>query len=141
LRGIARPPSGGQAFGVLAFAEGFADDAANARARVVHASPNAPTVDVGPVNGGTVTPAVTALEFGKASDADGLVLPPPLVTLGITPADENTELVGNYNVPTPAGVRAFAIAAGAVGHATRPLRLALVNTAATPWTVSHVFSH
>jgi hypothetical protein len=139
--GYLTPPSGGQPFGVLAFPEGFADDASNARARVVHASPNAPTVDVGPVTGGTITPVVQALEFGKASGADGYALPPPLADLGITPADENTQLVGNYNVPTPAGVRAFAIAAGAVGHATRPLRLAVVNTAPTPWTVSHVFSH
>ncbi len=139
--GYLAPPSGGQPFGLLAFSDGFAADAASTRARVVHASPNAPTVDVGPVASGTVTPAVRALAFGKASDSAGLALPPPLLDIGITPADENTTIVGNYGVPTPAGTRAFVIAMGALGHSTRPLRLAVIDTAPTPWTVSHIFTH
>ncbi len=139
--GYLAPPSGGQPFGVLAFSDGFTADAAATRARVIHASPNAPTVDVGPFAGSTVTPAVRALAFGKSSDAAGLALPPPMLDLGITPADENTTIVGKYGVPTPAGTRAFVVAAGALGHGTRPLRLAVIDTSPTPWTVSHVFSH
>jgi hypothetical protein len=138
--GYLAPAANQPSFGVLAFADGFAADAAATRARVIHASPNAPTVDVGPLAGGTVTPAVRALAFGKASDATGLALPPPMLDVGITPADANTTIVGNYGVPTPAGTRAFVVAAGALGHSTRPLRLAIIDTAPTPWTVSHVFT-
>lgn len=140
--GYLAPPAGAKAFQVLSFAEGFAlDDPQNTRARAVHACPNAPAVDIGPVANNAITPAIANLPFGSATDPVGLPLPAPQVLLGITPADADDNVLARFTTPTPAGARPFVIALGALGHSTRPLRLAIVETSTTPWKISHVFAH
>lgn len=142
--GYLTPPANGQPFQVLAFAEGFdLADAQKNRSRVVHASPNAPAVDVGPYDGtaASITPAAANIMFGKASAAEGLSLPPQNLLIGVSPAGANNTVVARFTLPTPAGARSFVVAAGALGHSTRPFRLALVDTSKNPWAVSHVFSH
>jgi hypothetical protein len=142
--GYLAPPAGGQPFQVLAFAESFdLADAQNSRARVVHASPNAPAVDVGPYNAtsATITPAISNLAFGKASAGEGASLPPQSLLVGVTPAGSEDNVVARFTLPTPAGARSFVVAAGVLGHSTRPFRLAIVDTSKAPWKVSHVFAH
>jgi hypothetical protein len=140
--GYLAPPAGAKAFQVLSFAEGFAlDDAQNTRARAVHACPNAPAVDIGPFANGAITPAIANLPFGSGTDRAGLPLPAPQVLLGVAPADADDGVLARFTTPTPAGARSFVVALGALGHSTRPLRLALVETSASPWRISHVFAH
>ncbi len=140
--GFLSPPAGAKPFQVLAFAESFAlDDTKNARARVVHASPNAPAVDAGPVAGGGITPAVANLAFGKSTQDAGLSLPGPNLLLGVTPADQSNNILARFTLPTLAPSRSFVVAAGVLGHSTRPFRLAVVDTTPSPWAISHVFAH
>ena len=108
--------------------------------RAWHLSPDAQTVDIGPISGGAITPAFTALSYLRASDGSGLRLEPASVPVGITPTGANTTILASFNVPLAAGTRAFAVAAGAVAPRAgeQGIRLLAVETKATPWTVAAI---
>lgn len=127
--------NGGPKFQLTAFQEGFAlDDAANARIRVIHASPDAPAVDVGVAGQSSITPVVPNLAFPDATDAPGLSLTPGTTPIGITPAGQSSTIVARFDVSKTPGLRAFAVAAGALdGSKGAPFRLLLVDTTKTPW--------
>lgn len=112
------------------------DPPGTARLRVVHASPDAPAVDVGTVTGGALdAPALVAdLAFAEATSGDGLAVPPAALTLGIAAAG-TTDPVATFDVTTEAGLRAYAVAAGALAPADdrASFRLILVVTSTWPW--------
>lgn len=138
--GFLTPAAGEPPFSLQAFKEEFAIDATNARVRAIHSSPDAPRVDLGPVTGGALTSvAFNGLAFTEASVGAGLSLPPGTLQLGVA-ADNTTAPVATFGVPLTAGVRAFAVAAGALTPATgeQPFGLRIVNTAVTPWTVTAI---
>jgi hypothetical protein len=129
---------------LIALREEFELGDANARLRVVHASPDAPAVDVGLITGTSISPVlVPNVKFGNASDENGLSAPIMSLPIGVTPASNDTTLVAKFSVPATSNERGFVIAAGALApKAGEPaFRLAVVDTQATPWTVAHVFPH
>ncbi|HVY47789.1 MAG TPA: DUF4397 domain-containing protein, partial [Minicystis sp.] len=140
--GLLAAPSGLPGFQLAAYAEDFAlDDASSGRIRVVHASPDAPAVDVGILNvEKTVSPVlVSDLSFGQASDGAGLSSSAGTVPFGVAPAGSDTTVVAALHVPVAAGMRAFGVAAGALDASHgQSFRLLAVDTTTTPWSVATV---
>jgi hypothetical protein len=101
-------------FRLLPYGDGFGEAGGQALVRVVHASPDAPAVDVGTYSGDTVTPVpdFSGLDFEDDSPAAGTVLPVGNLPIGIAGAGSTTA-VAKFTVPTSAGLKAFAVAAGA----------------------------
>jgi hypothetical protein len=140
-RGSAR-----QGFTLLPFAEEFPEDPSTARLRVVHASPGAPPVDVGPVaNEGTVPPGapVSNLAFSQATPPEGLPLQAGPVDLGVVPANaSNRAPIARFRLDLASFVQRgiFAVAAGALTPAgNQPgFQLFVVDTSETPWAVRAV---
>jgi hypothetical protein len=131
---------GNPEFQLLPLAEGFAAAGSDARVRVVHASPDAPAVDVGTENGGIVTPVPswTNLAFGQGTVAEGTVVPVGNLSIGVA-ATGTTDALFTFPVTTVAGLRAFAVAAGSVdGSGGESFRLLLVLAGAADWTVAEV---
>ncbi|MBI5537373.1 MAG: DUF4397 domain-containing protein [Deltaproteobacteria bacterium] len=139
--------TGEKAFQLVALAEGFdVPDSGKTRVRVVHASPDAPAVDLGTVTtAGTLDPSppITNLSFPGATDAMGLALPATALTLGLA-ATGSLSTVKEFAVALPDGGRLFAIAAGMLSPAANqpPLQLLVVNASSTSildkWTVASV---
>ncbi len=123
-------------FQLIAVEEGFAlDDASNARVRAVHASGNAPAVDIGTVTtAGTLDapPLLSDVKFGDAASAEGLSVPATTLTIGAA-ATGTTTTAAEFDVTTLPGLRAFAVAAGELGGNTNPFQLLVVNTNSSPW--------
>ncbi|MFC4450366.1 DUF4397 domain-containing protein [Halorussus aquaticus] len=92
----------------------FVDDAEetqeNASVRLIHASPDAPTVDVTVAGSGAVL--YDNVTFGNATDY--VEVPAGDYTLEVRPATENNdgEVVGTYNVSLESGTAYSAIASG-----------------------------
>src|SRR5690606_19848095 len=117
-------------------------DGAEARARFVHGVPDAPSVDLGILNvEGVVNPVlVPGLTFAGASAEAGTSVGTGQIPIGLTPAGDNGFVIASFHVTAAAGPRAFAVAAGAAdpGPSLPGLRLLVVDTTPTPWTVSTV---
>lgn len=132
-----------QPFALQAYKEGFAIDAAKVHVRAVHSSPDAPTVDIGPVGVDAITPVFPGLAYPTASAEAGLALAPGGLTLGVTPAGANSTIVARFQIPgaaLAANKRIFAVAAGSLqpqGEEAN-FRLLAVETSATPWTVTPI---
>lgn len=127
---------------LLTVAEAFPSDAGHARLRLVHASPDSPRVDVGPLESERVptSAAFDDMEFGMASSPPGLPLAPGPSTLGVAPADavEHEPMFSFQVQPEPfLGRGLFAVAAGAEQPAPgqQGFQLLLVDTTSTPWMV------
>lgn len=107
--------------------------------RVVHASPDAPTVDVGTWDGMTFGPVAdfSGLGFGQASAAGGTELPAAAFTIGVAAAG-GTSPVATFDVATAAGLKAYAVAAGSLTDKGEDFRLVLVNASVWPWTATQV---
>jgi hypothetical protein len=122
-----------QAFTVLPYADGFSD-ATGAVLRVVHASPDAPTVDVGVVNGASFTPvaALSGLAFGDASAAAGVAVAPGALTIGVAGAG-STSPVATFDLGLTEGLRAFAVAGGSLAAGGEGFRLIVVDATVFPW--------
>jgi hypothetical protein len=140
--GYLTPASGKPAFQLVALRDELAVDAAKARIRVLHASPDAPAVDVGVVAGATFTAPepMRNLEFPKATSApEGIALDPGSVTVGVAAAGTATP-VARFPLTLTAGLRAHVVAAGALMPATgqQGFRLLVVNAGASPWTAASV---
>lgn len=131
----AAPPT----FGLIALQEGFAlDDSTKGRVRVVHASGNAPAVDIGPASGGNVTTKVLAnVKYKDASPAEGLSLDAGALSLGVA-ATSSPATVAEFPLTIAAGQRTFGIAAGKLGATTNAFQLLAVDAKA--WTVVAVQS-
>lgn len=125
-------------FTLLAYADDFGN-AADPLVRVVHASPDAPAVDVGVWNGTTLTPvgAYTDLAFGEASAAAGTALPAAAFTVGVAATGTGTP-AATFDLAPTAGLRAFAVAGGSLAGTGQSFRLMLVVASAYPWQVVEV---
>jgi hypothetical protein len=107
---------------------------------VIHASPDAPAVDVGTVASGVVTPVgdFTNLAFEEDSPAAGTALPVGNLPIGVA-ATGTTDPVAEFTVPTSAGLQAFAVAAGALDPTNgQSFRLMVVVTNIFPWTTLEI---
>jgi hypothetical protein len=130
-----------EAFTLLAFEELF-DPTEAARVRAIHASGDAPAVDIGTVDAGTgEIDAVLFqnLAWSESSDATGLEAPVGDLTLGVA-ATGSTTPVATFDVTTSAGLQTFAVAAGALtpDGVEEALRLILVVVSANPWVGAEV---
>lgn len=130
-----------EAFTLLAFEELFLPTE-TARVRAVHASGDAPAVDIGTVDGGTGEIDQVLFQnvsFGQASDDTGLEVPVGDLTIGVA-ATGSTTPVATFDITTSAGLQAFAVAAGALAPdgAEEAFRLILVVASANPWVGAEV---
>ena len=125
-----------EAFTLLAFEELF-DPTETARVRAIHASGDAPAVDIGTVDGGTgEIDAVLFqnLAWSESSDDIGLEAPVGDLTIGVA-ATGSTTPVATFDITTSAGLQTFAVAAGALAPdgVEEAFRLILVVVSANPW--------
>ncbi len=135
------PEDTDEAFTLLAFEELF-EATEVSRVRAIHASGDAPAVDIGSVDSQTGDISVVVfegLEFGAASSGVGAELPVGTLTLGIAPSTVATP-AATFDVTTSAGLQTFAVAIGALdpdaGDAS--FRLLLVVASANPWVGAEV---
>ncbi|MBZ0230804.1 MAG: DUF4397 domain-containing protein, partial [Deltaproteobacteria bacterium] len=139
--GFLSPVGDEPAFQLVAVRDDLAVDAGGARIGVVHASPDAPTVDVGTAIGAVMDqPAlVEDLDFAESAAGEGLAVPAASLRIGVAAAN-TTAAVATFDVTTTAGLRAFAVATGALSPAAgeQPFRLTIVNTSASPWTATAI---
>lgn len=130
------PEDTDEAFTLLAFEELFeATDVS--RVRAVHASGDAPAVDIGSVDSQTGDISVVVfqnLAFGESSEGVGAELPVGDLTLGVAATGDATP-VATFDVTTTTGLQTFAVAVGALapdaGDAS--FRLILVVASMNPW--------
>jgi hypothetical protein len=107
--------------------------------RVVHASPDAPAVDVGTVAGGVVTPVApdyVNIPFTGASPDAGTALPAATLDIGVA-ATGTTVPVAEFTITTVNGMRVFAVAAGSIANPPG-FRLLIVDTVTWPWAAVEV---
>ena len=123
-------------FRLLAEAESFSLDDGQTHIRAVHASPDAPMVDIGVATTAGVSPVLfSQLTFGNAStDVD---VSPGAVTLGVAASTNDKAVLYQFPLTLEAGKRLFAVAEGAPTKNVA-FRLGIVDTTATPWTITHV---
>jgi hypothetical protein len=128
-------------FQLLTAAESFDGvTASQARLRVIHASADAPAVDIGTVTtaGTLVTPPLFVnAKYKDVTPAAGTVVPVGALTLGLA-ATGYTATAAEFSVTTTAGEKSFVIAAGTFAGATYPLQLLKVNTTGLIWSIAAV---
>lgn len=134
--------AGEQPFNLVAFRDALdLNDVSNSRIQAIHASPDAPAVDIGTVNGGGTIETIVFenLIYPAGKPDDGAAVPAADLTLGVA-ATGSVSPVATFDVTTVAGLRAFAVAIGALSPdaGEEAFRLAVINTAAWPWTVAQV---
>lgn len=124
---------GSPSFTLLPIADGFDSADTNARLRVIHASPDAPAVDVGTVAGGVLTPIpeYSGLDYLDVSPEAGLSLPEGSYDLGVAVAGSTDPVFTFSGVGIAAGARLFAVAAGSLTDGT--FQLVAVDATAAPW--------
>ena len=106
---------------------------AAAAIRVVHASPDAPPVDVGTVDAGDIdTVVVSDLAFPDISDE--VEIPASPLVIGVAATGDTTP-VATFDVELEAADRGFVVAAGALapGQDEEGFRLIGVLTSEQPW--------
>lgn len=138
--GFIAPIGSEQGFRLSTYKDEFAvDNATGAELRAVHASPDAPNVDIGLVSGLAVSPVFKDLAFGNASN-EGAVPAAGALSLGVTPTGQNGVIAARFSVTPQAKSRAFAVAAGTLSPHRSPntFRLLVVDTAAQPWSLAAV---
>ncbi|MHC4960030.1 MAG: DUF4397 domain-containing protein [Planctomycetota bacterium] len=140
--GLADPGENEEAFGLLAYEEMFAVDGTKAFGNLVHASPDAPPVDVGTTSGGfRPLPDFVDLAYGDQSPAIGTELPLADFTVGVA-GTGTTQTVAEFDLAltNAAGLRAFVVAAGRLSQVgnDETFRLLLVSTQVSPWTVTSI---
>jgi len=133
------------AFRLITLADNLADAPDGARTQVIHASPDAPAVDISTMSNGIhldVPLLVEGLRFGQLTADDGLAVPAASFELGVAQAGVPTP-VAKFGLTTVTGLRAFVLATGALSPdpGEQPFALMVVNTSAQPWTVSRVDPH
>ena len=143
--GMLTPAAADEArFNLTVYQDQFALDA-QPRIRAIHSSPDAPTVDISTVTGDQLDtpPLIAELTFTEATSGDGLVVPAtPALTVGIAPTRTTTP-ISTFDLNTSGALHEFVIAAGAATPATDEqfLRLLIVNTLPTPWSIGTTFAN
>ncbi len=131
---------GEQPFTLVAFRDDFEIDPTMAQVRAIHASPDAPAVDIGTVSGNVIDQVVfDNLSYPLSQPDAGAAVPAAPLTIGVAPTGQ-TSPVATFDITTEAGLRAFAVAIGALAPdaGEEAFRLLLVNTATAPWTATAV---
>ena len=125
-------------FTLLPYGEKFGESA-SPQVRVVHASPDAPTVDVGLWDGAVFTPVsdYSGLSFGDASPEAGLAIDAMNITVGVAEAGTNNP-AATFDLTLMGGQKAFAIAAGSLFGNGESFRLMLVDATEFPWQTAQV---
>jgi hypothetical protein len=139
-KGYLAPGAGEAAFGVQPYADGFAADADSARVVAVHASGDAPPVDVGVSSACKISSVVFGdVAYGEASAAAGLELPGATYTLGVAGVGSTSALV-EFPVTVAAGTRLWAVAGGAFSPVGEQpgFQILAVNAGVWPYTVASV---
>jgi hypothetical protein len=126
------------AFQLLPVADEFMGTA-EALVRVVHASPDAPAVDVGPIVDDKVAAITdfTDLDFGESSPGMGTELPVGSLTVGVAVTGTD-DPAATFDITTYAGLRGFAVACGSLGGTGEGFRLVLVLTEGATWAAAEV---
>lgn len=136
--------TGNSTFMLQAYAEGFAEDADQARLRFIHASASAPVLDASPLDGSARLPSEAVFDdvaYTQDSAPEGQPVPTLEFTLGVRPAVLATDSPPTEFDITPAPVEGeglFGVLAGTFvsgDDSQSQLRLLLVDTSATPWSV------
>ena len=139
--GFLSPIGEEEPFQLLAFADEFALEASGARVRAVHASPDAPEVDIGTATGLLMDDPrlLEDVPFTAASGGEGLEVPAANLTLGIAAAGA-ANAAAAFDVTTADGLRTFAVAMGALSASKgeESFELGLVITSTWPWSVARV---
>jgi hypothetical protein len=131
--------STGAAGVALTTGDAFSLTAVGPLVRVIHASPDAPVVDVGVVGSGfTAVPDFVGLAYGDTSPVIGTEVPTGNLTIGVAPTTTTTP-AATFDVTTVSGLRAFAVASGSLDGNGESFRLVVVNTGVYPWTAAEVF--
>jgi len=131
------------AFTLLPFAHEAAVSIGAPLVRAIHASGDAPLVDIGTVDAGTGnmdTIVFPNLVFGQSSTPYvGTEVPAGNLTIGVAPKGEETP-VATFDVAASAGKQIFAIAAGALvpGTGEEGFRMILVDATESPWAAAEV---
>jgi len=125
-------------FTVLPYGENFGEST-SPLVRVVHASPDAPQVDVGIWDGMTFTPVsdYNGLNFGDASQDMGTEIPVLNLTAGLRVTGTDN-VAASFDLSLMNGQKAFAIAAGSLGGNGESFRLLLVDATSFPWQTAQV---
>ncbi|HKI83180.1 MAG TPA: DUF4397 domain-containing protein, partial [Candidatus Krumholzibacteria bacterium] len=126
-------------FTVLPLREGFASSS-SALLRVVHASPDAPAVDVGVWDGTNFTALapLSNLAFGEASDEAGVAVAAGPLSVGVAATGKTTP-VAVFNLAPTAGLRTYAVACGSLTGNGAAFRLLMVDASSYPWQASAVY--
>ena len=139
--GFLAPGEGEQAFGLVAAAVEFDREDSGARVRLVHASPDAPAVDVGTVHGDALGALLaTDLSYGQATPGKGVSVTQTPVDLGVAATGSASIAARFSGVAIEHGARLFAIAAGALVPAAgrQGFRLIVVDATGSAWTASSI---
>jgi hypothetical protein len=133
---------GSPVFQLIPVGDGFTLGGTDPLVRVVHASPDAPAVDVGTVSMNVVTPVAgyVNIPFAAASASAGTALPVGTLDIGVA-ASGTTTPVATFTISTVTGLRAFAVAAGSIADPPaggEGFRLVIVNTSVFPWIAAEV---
>ncbi len=138
--GFLSPASGEAPFQLLAFQDGFTQDT-SPRVRAIHASPDAPAVDIGVASGNTLAQAlITNIAFKSGTPGEGLVVPAAAsIRIGVA-ATGTTATAATFNISTASNPRAFVVAAGALSPVAgeEGFRLLQIDTSASPWALTEL---
>jgi hypothetical protein len=132
----------GSSFRLAAYRDGFATDVTKPQLRAIHASPDAPRVDIGvAATPSRIDPVLFGdLAFGDSSPEGGFAANAGHIPVGVAPAGQDATRVARLTVPAADSQRAFVLAAGALDPSKgMGFRFAVVDTNQWPWTVTHVF--
>ena len=132
---------GEQAFGLVAAAAEFDRADSAARVRLVHASPDAPAVDVGTVHGDAFGALLASdLSYGQTTPGKGISVSQTPVDLGVA-ATGSASIAARFDgVAIEPGARLFAVAAGALAPAAgrQGFRLIVIDAGAESWTAASI---
>ncbi|UCC71846.1 MAG: DUF4397 domain-containing protein [Gemmatimonadota bacterium] len=138
--GFLAPEMGEEAFRLVAFRDDLDLASSMARVSAIHASPDAPAVDIGTVNGGEIDRVVFQnVAYPEGKPETGADVPAAALTLGVAPTG-SPDPVATFDIVTAAGLRVFAVAVGALAPdaGEESFRLVVVNTSEAPWTATPV---
>jgi hypothetical protein len=134
--------AGSPTFQLIPVGDAFSLAGTDPLARVVHASPDAPAVDVGTVDLNVVTPVpdFTNIIFTGSSTGIGTALTAGSLDIGVA-ATGTTTPVATFTINFAQGMKVFAVAAGSIADPPvggNGFRLLVVDTVTFPWSAVEV---
>jgi hypothetical protein len=128
---------------VMAYAEQFElGEMQHARVRIIHASPDAPAIDIGTVQAGALSATLyERLSFLESSVPEGLMLEAQQLAIGFA-ATGTLSAISTFELNLRPGQRLFAVAAGALSPEgeEKPFRVILIDTSVYPWQATEIMA-